>query len=460
MATFGAKLKHAWNAFISEEQTRQTLSWTDVGASYGTRPDRVRLRYSSEKSIISSIYTRLGIDVAGIAIKHVRVDDAGQYSEDMVSGLENCLTVSANIDQGARAFRQDIAMTMFDKGVAAIVPVDTTLNPLVTGGYDITTMRVGEIVAWYPRHVRVNLYNEARGMKQEITVPKNMVAIVENPFYTVMNEPNSTLQRLIRKLNLLDAVDEQSGSGKLDMIIQLPYVIKSEARKQQAEERRTAIETQLKGSQYGIAYADGTEKITQLNRPVENNLMAQVEYLTTMLYGQLGITADVMNGTADEATMLGYYNRTIEPIMDAIVEAMKRTFLTSTARTQNQSIQYFRDAFKLVPLGDLAEIVDKLSRNEVVTPNEFRSAIGLRPSKDPKADQLQNSNMPQPPGASGTVDAPPSSAAPPTDSTTDQSSVPGANTQVMAQSFDAIDSAINDAFSGLGVDQGADNASA
>jgi hypothetical protein len=365
------------------------------------------MAFSNERSIISSIYTRLSIDVAGVDIRHVRIDDSGRYVNDIDSGLNTCLTLEANLDQAARQFRQDVALTLFDSGVAAIVPVDTTLDPTVTGGYDILTLRVGEVVAWLPRHVRVRLYNEQTGRKEELTLEKKSVAIVENPLYSVMNEPNSTLQRLIRKLNLLDAIDEQSGNGKLDLIIQLPYVIKSDTRKQQAEQRRKDIEFQLKGSQYGIAYTDGTEKITQLNRPAENNLMDQIEYLVEMLYGQLGLTPEVMNGTADEKTMINYFNRTIEPLLDAVVEAMRRSFLTKTARTQGQSIMYFRDIFKLVPLSEIAAVADVLTRNEVTTSNEIRQVIGFKPSSDPNADKLRNSNMPQPNGQSnGSVTVP------------------------------------------------------
>lgn len=389
-----SRLAHAWNAFVRVEQdgfNNATLGEPTV--SY--RADRTRLRYTNERSLISSIYTRLGIDVASIDIRHVRLDDEDRYSEDVKSGLNECLTVEANIDQAARAFRLDIALTLFDEGVAAIVPIDTTLDPTKSGSFDIKTMRVGRIVAWFPQHVKVSVYNEKKGLREDIILEKRFVAIVENPLFSVMNEPNSTLQRLIRKLNLLDVVDEQSSSGKLDIIIQLPYVIKSEARRQQAEQRRQDIEFQLKGSQYGIAYTDGTEKITQLNRPAENNLLKQVEYLVTMLYGQLGLTEGVMNGTADEATMLNYYRRTIEPVVNAMVEAMRRSFLTKTARSQGQSIMPFRDPFRFVPLSDFAEVADKLARNEIATSNELRQAMGMRPSKDPKADKLINSNMPQ-----------------------------------------------------------------
>ena len=391
----GSKLKHAWNAFSSNEEDEFTQSW-GTAISYGTaRPDRLRLNISNERSIVSSIYTRLAIDFASISIRHVKLDENDRYLSEIKSGLNNCLRLEANIDQGARAFRQDVAMSLFDQGVIALVPVDTSMNPNVTGGYDIQTMRVGTIVRWMPRHVRVSLYNDNSGKREEVTLEKKYVAIVENPLYSVMNEPNSTLQRLIRKLSLLDAVDEQISSGKLDLIIQLPYVIKSDARRKQAEQRREDIEFQLKGSKYGIAYTDGTEKITQLNRPAENNLMAQIEYLVEMLYSQLGLTPEVMNGTADEKTMLNYINRTIEPLLDAVTEAMKRTFLTKTARTQGQSIEYFRDPFKLVPIANIAEIADKFTRNEIMSSNEFRAAIGYKPSSDPKADQLVNSNMPQ-----------------------------------------------------------------
>lgn len=398
MARISDRLRHAWNAFTSTEERRRTTPYTEYyGASYGRRPDRPQVYISNERSIISSIYTRLGIDAASIQIKHVRTDDQDRYLEDVLSGLNDCLTLRANIDQAARQFRQDVVITMLDKGIAAIVPIDTTLDPTVSGTWDIKTVRVGEVVTWYPNHVRLNVYNDKTGLREEITMPKNTVAIIENPLYAIMNEPNSTLQRLIRKLNLLDAVDEQSASGKLDLIIQLPYVIKSEARRTQAEQRRQDIEFQLKGSQYGIAYTDGTEKITQLNRPAENNLMAQVQYLTDMLYSQLGLTPEVMNGTADEKIMLNYWLRTIEPILDAVVEAMRWSFLTKTARSQKQSILYFRDPFKLVPIGGdggIADIADKLSRNEILSSNELRGVLGFQPSKDPKADELINSNMP------------------------------------------------------------------
>lgn len=395
MGLFGDRLKHAWNAFLNQDPDQWIHSYSS-GISYGGRPDRIRFTIPNERSITSSIYTRLSIDIASIDIRHVRLDKHDRYLEDINSGLNKCLTLEANIDQAAHSFKQDIAMTVLDKGVAAIVPVDTTVNPGVSGSFEIKTMRVGEIVSWMPNHVRVSLFNEAVGRREEITLEKKYVAIIENPLYPVMNEPNSTLQRLIRKLNLLDAVDEQSSSGKLDLIIQLPYVIKSEARRLQAEQRRKDIEFQLKGSQYGIAYTDGSERVTQLNRPSENNLLAQIEYLTAMLYGQLGLTEGVMNGTADEKAMLNYNNRTIEPIVTAIIEGMRRTFITNTARSQRQSILFFRNPFKLVPVSEIAEIADKFTRNEIVSSNEIRQVIGFKPSLDPKADTLVNSNMPQP----------------------------------------------------------------
>lgn len=392
MSRFGSTLRHAWNIFANTEDKR---NFGAQGASYGTsRPDRTRLRIPNERSIISSIYTRLSIDVASVDMRHVRLDDQNRYIGDLDTGLNRCLTVEANIDQAARAFRQDVAITLFDEGCAVLVPVDTSISPEKGGGFDILTLRVGKVVAWHPRHVRVSVYNEARGVREEIMIEKTAVAIVENPLYSVMNEPNSTLQRLIHKLNLLDAIDEGAASKKLDLIIQLPYVIKSEARRQQAEQRRTDIEFQLKSSQYGIAYTDATEKITQLNRPAENNLLGQVEFLVEMLYGQLGLTADVMNGTADEKAMLNYWNRTIEPILTAVVEAMRRSFLTKTARTQKQTIQFFRDPFRLVPIENIAEIADKFTRNEIMTSNEMRQVVGMAPHSDPKADQLINSNMP------------------------------------------------------------------
>lgn len=437
----GSKLKHAWNAFSSNEEDEFTQSW-GTAISYGTaRPDRLRLNISNERSIVSAIYTRLAIDFASISIRHVKLDENDRYLSEIKSGLNNCLRLEANIDQGARAFRQDIAMTLFDQGVIALVPVDTTMNPNVTGGYDIQTMRVGTIVRWMPRHVRVSVYNDNSGKREEVTLEKKYVAIIENPLYLVMNEPNSTLQRLIRKLSLLDAVDEQVSSGKLDLIIQLPYVIKSDARRQQAEKRREDIEFQLKGSKYGIAYTDGTEKITQLNRPAENNLMAQIEYLVEMLYSQLGLTPEVMNGTADEKTMLNYINRTIEPLLDAVTEGMKRTFLTKTARTQGQSIEYFRDPFKLVPIANIAEIADKFTRNEIMSSNEIRAAIGYKPSADAKADQLVNSNMPQS-MAGQVVEGEVVEGEIVEDSEDDTD-------QIMQGAFDSIDSTLDEIFSDL-----------
>ncbi len=390
------RLRGAWNAFRRTDDTLAPDYSQSTGPSYGYRPDRLRLRYYNEKSIITALYTRMSIDIASINLKHVKLDDKGRYASDMQSSLNQALQLEANLDQAPSSFRQDIVMTLFDEGCAAIVPVDTVGDPTTNERFDIYTLRVGKIVAWYPKHVRVSLYNEARGERQDITLEKRFVAIVENPLYPVMNEPNSTLQRLIRKLTILDAVDEQSGSGKLDSIVQLPYVIKSESRKKQAEERRQQIEMQLKGSQYGIAYTDGTEKITQLNRPAENNLMGQIEYLVAMLYSQLGITDAIMNGTADEAAMINYFNRTIEPIVRAITEAMQRSFLGIMGTEAGEKIVYVRDPFKLVPLAQLAEIADKFTRNEILSSNEIRGAIGFAPSDDPKADKLVNSNMPQP----------------------------------------------------------------
>lgn len=392
MASWGSRLKHAWNAFLNQDE--EARIGFDIGPSYGRRPDRVRQFITNERSIIASIYTWLTLDVSNTDIRHVRLDDKNRYSEDIDSGLNNCLTIEANIDQAASHFRQDIVTTLFEYGTAAMVPVDTTIDPSISGGFDIQTIRIGNITAWYPNHVRVNLYNEKRGRREEITLEKKFVAIVENPLYSIMNEPNSTLRRLIHKLNLLDNIDEQASSGKLDLIIQLPYVIKSEARRQQAEQRRRDIEYQLKGSQYGIAYTDGTESIQQLNRPVENNLLSQIEYLTKLLYTQLGLTEEIMNGTADEKTMLNYQNRTIKPILDAIVESMRRSFLTKTARSQKQWILYFRNPFTLVPISQIAEIADKFTRNEIASANEIRQIVGWKPSSDPKADLLTNSNMP------------------------------------------------------------------
>nr|DAQ97971.1 MAG TPA: portal protein [Caudoviricetes sp.] len=389
----GSRFKNAWNAFRNREPTKV---FQDIGYGYSYRPDRFRLTRGNERSIVTSVYNRIALDVAAIDIQHVQLDAEGQFCDVVQSGLNNCLSTEANLDQTGRAFIQDAVMSMMDEGCIAIVPVDTDDDPDDTTGYQILSMRVGRIRDWYPKHVRVELYNEEKGRKQDIVVPKSTVAIVENPLYAVINEPNSTMQRLIRKLNLLDAVDEQSSSGKLDLIIQLPYVIKTEARRKQAEKRRKDIEQQLAGSKYGIAYTDGTERITQLNRSLENNLMKQIEYLTSMLYSQLGITQSILDGTADDKTMLNYYNRTIEPIIAAIVDEMKRKFLSKTARSQNKSIKFFRDPFKLVPVADLAEISDKFTRNEIATSNEMRQVIGWKPSNDPKADELRNSNLSQP----------------------------------------------------------------
>lgn len=390
--SFGSRLKHAWNAFTGNVQ----INYRDLGMSYSYRADRPRLTRGNERSIVTSVYNRIALDVAALNFQHIRLDENGRFLSVIEDGLNNCLTLEANIDQTARSFIQDVVISMFDEGSVAIVPVDTTTDPNVSGSYDIQTMRVGQILDWYPQYIRVRLYNEQTGKKEDIVVPKSATAIIENPLYAVINEPNSTMQRLIRKLNLLDVIDEQSGSGKLDLIIQLPYVIKTEARRQQAENRRKDIENQLSGTKYGIAYTDGTERITQLNRSVNNNLMSQIEYLTSMLYSQLGITQSILDGTADEKTMLNYNNRTIEPIASAIVGEMKRKFLTKTARSQLQSISFFRDPFKLVPVNEIAEIADKFTRNEIMTSNEIRQVIGMNPSDDPRADELRNKNLSAP----------------------------------------------------------------
>lgn len=392
--SFASRLKHAWNAFTGNRDP--TNEYRDVGATYYYRPDRPRLTRGNERSIVTSVYNRIALDVASIGIQHCRLDEDGRFISIVKSGLNNCLTLDANLDQTGRAFIQDVVMSMLDEGCVAIIPVETTMNPNVTGSYDILSMRTGKVIEWRPAHVKVRVYNERTGEKEDIILPKKTVAIIENPLYAVINEPNSTMQRLIRKLSLLDVTDEQTASGKLDLIIQLPYVIKSEARRRQAEERRKDIEMQLAGSKYGIAYTDGTERITQLNRSVENNLMKQIEYLTSMLYSQLGITQSVLDGTADEQTMLNYHTRCIEPIISAIVDEMKRKFLTKTARSQQQSISFFKDPFKLVPVNNIAEIADKFTRNEIMTSNEIRQVIGMKPSDDPKADKLINSNISQP----------------------------------------------------------------
>lgn len=390
--TFGTRLRHAWNAFRAPEP-----SWSStVGIRTGYRPDRqYATGYGNDRSVVTTIYNRMSLDVAAVNIKHIRRDENDRYVEEIKSGLHHCLTVSANVDQTGRGLIQDITMSMFSEGVVAIVPVDTTINPKTTGGFDIKSIRTGRVTQWMPKHVTVDIYNENTGYREEVTLPKKMVAIVENPLYSVMNEPNSTLKRLVRKLSLLDALDEKQNSGKLDLIIQLPYNVKSDLRKQQAEERRKDIEMQLTGSAYGIAYIDGTEKITQLNRPAENNLLAQIEYLTSMLYSQLGLTESIFNGTADEKEMLNYHNRTIEPILRAITEEMERKFLTQTARTQMQAITYFNEPFKLVPVADLADIADKFTRNEILSSNELRAIIGFKPVDDPAADELRNKNLNQ-----------------------------------------------------------------
>lgn len=390
--SLGARLKHAWNVFTANETVG--ARW-DIGPSYFYRPDRPIFSRGNERSIITSVYNRIALDVAAITIQHVRLDDEGRFTSVMNSSLNDCLSLEANLDQTGRAFIQDIVQSMLDEGCVAIVPVDTDDDP-EEGSYKIETMRTGKILEWYPQDVKVRVYNEQTGKKEDVLVPKRTVAIVENPFYSVMNEPNSTMQRLIRKLNILDAIDEQSGSGKLNLIIQLPYVIKTEARRQQAEKRRKDIEEQLSGSKYGVAYTDGTEHVVQLNRPVDNNLMSQIEYLTSMLYSQLGLTQSIMDGSADDKTMLNYLTRTVEPILSAIVDEMKRKFLTKTARSQKQSILFFRDPFKLVPVGEFAEIADKMTRNEVMTSNEIRQKMGMTPSKDPNADKLRNSNLSAP----------------------------------------------------------------
>lgn len=393
--SFGSRLKHAWNAFTGNVQ----MNYRDLGMSYSYRADRPRMSRGNERSIVTSVYNRIALDVAALNVQHVRLDENGRFLSVIDDGLNNCLTLEANVDQTARSFIQDVVISMFDEGSVAIVPVDTTTDPNVSGSYDIQSLRVGQILDWYPQYIRTRVYNEQTGRKEDIVVPKSAVAIIENPLYAVINEPNSTMQRLIRKLNLLDVIDEQSGSGKLDLIIQLPYVIKTEARRQQAENRRKDIENQLSGSKYGIAYTDGTEHITQLNRSVNNNLMSQIEYLTSMLYSQLGITQSILDGTADEKTMLNYNNRTIEPIISAIVDEMKRKFLTKTARSQHQSISFFRDPFKLVPVNDIAEIADKFTRNEIMTSNEIRQVVGMKPSEDPRADELRNKNLSAPSGS-------------------------------------------------------------
>ena len=390
--SIGTRLKHAWNAFMNKDPTPSK----SLGISYSSRPDRPRFTRGNERSIVTAVFNRIALDVAAIDIQHVRLDDNGRYLSQIDSGLNNCLTLEANIDQTSRAFIQDIVMSMLDEGCVAIVPVDTSISPKVSNSYDILTMRTAKILEWYPEYIKVYMYNDKRGQKEEIILPKSMVAIIENPLYAVVNEPNSTMQRLIRKLALWDVVDEQTSSGKLDLIIQLPYVVKTESRREMAERRRKDIEDQLASSKYGIAWTDGTEHITQLNRAIENNLMSQIEYLTNLFFSQLGITQTILDGTADEKTMLNYNNRTIEPIISAIADEMKRKFLTKTARSQKQSIEFFRDPFKLVPVNDIAEIADKFTRNEIMTSNEFRQIVGMKPSDDPGADELRNKNLSAP----------------------------------------------------------------
>lgn len=397
MPTITQRLQNAWNAFRNPRDPTAN----DYGRSYSYRPDRYRIRSGNERSIVTNVFNRIAVDCAAVTMEHVKLDENGRYKDVMKTRLNNCLTLSANLDQTGRAFIQDAVHSMFDEGVVALAPVVTTTNPNVSGSYDIETLRVAKILEWFPHHVKIRAYNEDTGRQEELIMAKEVVAIVENPFYSVMNEPNSTLQRLIRKLNLLDYVDEQSSSGKLDLIIQLPYVIKSTARKQQAEQRRKDIEMQLAGSKYGIAYTDGTEKITQLNRSIENNIWTEVKDLTAMLYAQLGITEAILNGTADEQTMINYYNNTIEPVLSAFALEMQRKFLTPTARTQGQAIRFYRDAFKLIPIKDLAELADKFTRNEIASSNEIRSVIGWKPSDDPKADMLVNANLNQSPDEMG-----------------------------------------------------------
>lgn len=390
--SLGARLKHAWNAFRNRDPTPDKSYW-NLGYSSSSKPDRVRMRGGNEQSIVVAALNRIAIDIASLRIQHIRTDENGMFEEVINSGLNYCLSTEANLDQTSQAFMIDVVMSLFDEGCIAIVPVETTINPTISGSYDIQQLRTGRILEWFPSHVRVSVYNEKKGIREELILDKKTVAIIENPLYSIMNERNSTLQRLIRKLNILDAIDEQSGAGKLDIIIQLPYVIKTEARRKQADDRRNDIEKQLSGSKYGIAYTDGTERITQLNRPADNNLMIQIQYLTSMLYSQLGITEDVFNGTADEKTMLNYMSRTVEPILLAIIGESKRKFLTKTARTQRQTITYFKDVFRLVPANELANVADKYTRNEVMSGNEIRGILGMKPSKDPRADELRNKNL-------------------------------------------------------------------
>ena len=401
--SLGSRVQSAWNAFFNKDPTTENSGAIDIGTAYSSRPDRVKFTRGNEKSIVTAVFNRIALDTAAVSIEHVRLDDNDRYIYSMSSKLNNCLTLEANIDQTGRALIQDVVMSMLDEGCVAIVPTDTTYDPTKTDSYDIAALRVGKIITWYPNMVQVRVYNERTGRKEDIILPKKMVAIIENPLYAVVNEPNSTLKRLVYKMNLLDVLDERNSSGKLDLIIQLPYIVKTEARKQQAENRRKSIEDQLVGSKYGIAYTDGTERITQLNRPVENNLSSQVNDLTSMLYSQLGITDTILNGTADEKTMMNYYSRTIEPILSAITLEMKRKFLTKTARSQKQSIVFFKDPFKLVPVTEIATIADTFTRNEIMTSNEVRQIIGMKPSNDPTADELRNKNLSVPADQQGEV---------------------------------------------------------
>lgn len=390
--SLSSRLRYAWNAFFNKDPTEDQIIYRDIGTSYGYRPDRMRFSRGNEKSIVTAILNRIALDASAVAIQHVRLDENGRFVEIIDSKMNDCFSLSANIDQTGRAFFQDVVMSMLDEGCVAIVPVDTTSNPS-KGTYDICTMRVGSIQDWFPSHVRLLVYNEIIGRKEEIILPKDVVAIIENPFYSVINEPSSTMQRLIRTLSALDSVNGETSSGKLDMIIQLPYVIKSEARREQAKQRAKDIEDQLTGSKYGVAYTDGTEKVIQLNRSLENNLVSQVEYLTNLLYSHFGITASILDGTADEKTMTNYYNRSIEPILSAITDEMVRKFLTKTARSQRQSIKFFRDPFKLVPITNMADIADKFTRNEIMSSNELRQIVGMKPVDSPEADELRNKNL-------------------------------------------------------------------
>lgn len=439
MAPWTTRIKHAWNAFTGTDNENPLRANTGYyGRSTATRPDRPFSRMPNERSIITSIYTRIAIDVASVTIRHIRTDDEGRYLEEIDSGLNNCLKIQANKDQESTFFIRDVVQTLLEEGIMALTPIDTSLAPSGNGSVDILSMRVGRIVDWMPDHIRVEAYNDKLGIKQELVATKANTAVVENPFYKTMNEPNSTVQRLIQKLTLLDAIDNQSASGKLDIIMQLPYAVKSDVQREKVEQRRKDIEFQLKDSKYGIAYADASEKITQLNRPIENNLLTQVEYLTKMLYGQLGVTEEVMNGTANEEAMINYFNRTIEPILTALVEAMRAKFLTKTARSQKQTVVFLRDPFRLVPLAQMAELADKFTRNEIVSSNEFRQAIGMKPSKDPKADQLVNSNMPQ--ADTGATPA-----------------ATGADPDVMGAAFDEIDAELDKALEEFGVDPEAED---